>query len=76
MAGNILEYKGYQAIIEFSSEDSALYGKVIDIDDKILFEIEDPNLAFEVFKNTIDWYLELCKEEGITPDKTFKEELK
>lgn len=72
MANNILEYKGYQAIIEFSSEDCALYGKVLDIDDKILFEIEDPNSAFEVFKATIDEYLEFCEEEGKTPDKPYK----
>lgn len=61
MANNIFEYKGYRASIEFSAEDSTLYGKVLDIDDKILFEIENPNLAFEVFKATIDEYLESRK---------------
>lgn len=72
MMNNIIEYKGYQSIIEFSVEDMTLFGKVLDIDDKIIFEIENPNDAFSVFKEVIDDYLEFCKENDKVPCKPYK----
>lgn len=72
MAKNILEYKGYQSIIEFSAEDMTLFGRVLDIDDKIIFEIENPNDALSVFKEVIDEYLEFCEENDKEPCKPYK----
>lgn len=69
---NIIEYKGYQAVIEYSAEDATLFGKVMDIDDRILFEIEDPSKAEEVFKDVIEDYLEMCKEVSKEPCKPYK----
>ncbi|MBQ9482773.1 MAG: type II toxin-antitoxin system HicB family antitoxin [Ruminiclostridium sp.] len=67
-----IEYKGYQALIEYSVEDSVLYGKVLDIDDKIIFEIERPSDAAKIFKDVIDDYLELCRETNKEPNKPYK----
>lgn len=69
---NIIEYKGYQAIIEYSAEDATLFGKVLDVDDKIVFEIENPSEASEVFREIIDDYLEFCKENNKEPCKPYK----
>lgn len=69
---NIIEYNGYQAVIEYSAEDATLFGKVMDIDDRILFEIEDPGKAEEVFKDVIEDYLEMCKEVSKEPCKPYK----
>lgn len=59
---NIIDYRGYRAIIEFSAEDSTLFGKVIDIDDKIIFEVDNPCNAKSIFQKVIDDYIELRKE--------------
>lgn len=60
--GNVIDYRGYRAVIEFSAEDSTLFGKVMDIDDKIIFEINNPSDAKSIFKEVIDDYIKLCKE--------------
>lgn len=60
---NIIEYNGYQAVIEYSVEDATLFGKVMDVDDIILFEIEDPGKAKEVFKDVIEDYIKT--KEGV-----------
>ncbi len=46
-------------LIEYSAEDSTLFGKVLDVDDKIIFEIDNPSEASSVFKAVIDDYMEL-----------------
>jgi len=69
---NILEYKGYQAIIEYSAIDAALFGRVMDIEDEIIFEIENPSEAERIFKEVVDDYLEMCKEVNKEPDKPYK----
>ena len=69
---NIIEYKGYQALIEFSAEDTTLFGKVLDVDDKIIFEIDNPSDAKLIFKEVIDDYLEFCKENNKEPCKPYR----
>lgn len=59
----ILEYRGIRCVIKYSEEDSQLYGKIINVDDLILFEIEDPLCVFETFKNTVDEYFDLLEKE-------------
>ncbi len=72
MANKVLEYKGYQAEIEFDYEDSTLYGKVLDIEDHILFEIDNPQEAQQQFEETIEDYIFMCEENGKKPCKPFK----
>ena len=69
---NIVEYRGYQAVIEYSAKDATLFGKVMDIDDRIIFEIEDPSKTEEIFKSVIDDYIEMCKEVSKEPCKPYK----
>lgn len=69
---NYLEYKGYSGSIEYSPEDSLLFGKVLGIKGLISYEGETGRLLEEDFKNAIDTYLADCKEEGKTPEKPFK----
>ena len=69
---NILVYNGYRAVIEFSTEDMALFGKVLDIDDKVIFEIDTPDEAESIFHEVIDDYLEFCKENNKEPCRPYK----
>jgi predicted HicB family RNase H-like nuclease len=67
-----LEYKGYTGSIEYSPEDSLLYGNVMGIRGLLSYEGETGKLLEEDFKEAIDSYLTDCKEEGKTPEKPFK----
>ena len=68
---NILQYKGYFTKIEYSVEDRILYGKIEGIKDLVNFESESVDEIEQEFKNAVDDYLELCKEIGQEPDKTY-----
>lgn len=68
---NLIEYKGFYAKIEYSSEDNILFGKVQDVTDSIIFEIDDPKKTNDIFHQVIDDYLQMCEEIGKEPCKSF-----
>jgi predicted HicB family RNase H-like nuclease len=67
-----LEYKSYTGSIEYSKEDDLLYGKVLGINGLISYEGKTGKELESDFKEAIDTYLTVCKNEGITPEKPFK----
>jgi predicted HicB family RNase H-like nuclease len=69
---NYIEYKGYRGIIEYSDQDSVLYGKIIGIDDLVIFEGTSVEEIKSAFINVVNDYLETCKELGKNPEKEFK----
>ena len=72
MKKNILEYKGYHAIVEFDAETFVLRGKIEGINDFVNFESDDPRLIEEEFRTAVDDYLEFCQLMGKEPDKEYK----
>lgn len=58
---NTLEYKGYVGSLEFSEEDSLLFGKVLGIRSLISYEGESANELLEDFHQAVDDYLSLCE---------------
>lgn len=69
---NYLEYKGYLGTVEFSADDKVFFGKIQGINDLILFEGESVSELENSFKESVDDYMETCKEIGKEPNKTFK----
>ena len=69
---NMMEYKGYQGSVEFSAEDKIFFGKIDALRDLVSFEGTDVASLEKAFKEAVDDYLELCKEEGRDPDKPYK----
>lgn len=69
---DFLTYKGYHGTVAYSSVDEVFYGKVFGINDLVTFEGSSVNELKESFKESIDDYLETCKQLGKQPDKTFK----
>ena len=72
MKKNILEYKGYHAIIEFDVESFILRGKIEGINDFVNFESDDPKAIEQEFHLAVDDYLEFCQVVGKEPDKEYK----
>lgn len=70
--GNLLSYKGYNGTVEYSKEDSCLFGKVIGIKSLLSYEGDSVKELEEDFQNVIDEYLEDCKVRGVDPEHPYK----
>ena len=66
-----LEYKGYQARIEFDGEDKIFVGHIAGIRAIVGFHGESVAELEAAFADAVDDYLEHCKEKGITPQRPY-----
>lgn len=67
-----MEYKGYHADIRYSDEDRMFVGEVFGLNDSIGFHGASVDELEEMFHQSVDNYLEMCREFGKEPDKEFK----
>jgi len=67
-----MHYRGYEGSVEFSEEDRTLHGRLEFIRDLVTFEGRDVDSLETAFREAVDDYLDLCREEGRTPDQPFK----
>lgn len=72
MTKNSMEYSGYHARIEYSSEDKCFVGKVLGIEDTLVFDGESVAELEAMFHECVDDYLAMCREMGRKPDREFK----
>lgn len=67
-----LHYKGYTGSVEYSDEDSCLYGQVLGMSqDLISYEGKDVDELRKDFEGAIDDYISSCKARGIEPRKPY-----
>ncbi len=64
-----LQYNDYIGSIEYNKEDNLFYGKVLYLNDTILFEGETIKKLIKDFEAGVDHYLDVCKAEGVEPNK-------
>jgi len=69
---NQLHYNGYTGSVAFTEEDGVFHGKVLGISDLISYEGESVQALTAEFRESIDEYLEFCKENGREPDAPFQ----
>lgn len=63
-----LKYKGYQGSVEFSSEDNCFFGKILGLKGTLIsYEGTSVESIRKDFEDAVDYYLDSCKERGITP---------
>ena len=67
-----MEYRGYHASIDFDADDGIFVGEVFGITDSLSFHGTSVEELKQMFEQSIDNYLELCKKIGKEPDKEFK----
>ncbi len=67
----MLEYRGYTGNVEFDSEASLFHGEVLDTRDVITFQGTSVDELEEAFRESIEDYLEFCRERDEEPDKPF-----
>lgn len=67
----MMEYKGYLGHVTFDDEADIFHGDVINTRDVITFQGKSVKEIHQAFRESIDEYLDWCKERGKTPDKPF-----
>jgi predicted HicB family RNase H-like nuclease len=67
----MMKYKGYTGVLEIDQEAGILFGEVLGLRDVITFQGETVAEARTSFRDSIDFYLELCTKQGKPPEKPF-----
>lgn len=66
---NAMKYKGYTARMDFDAEDNILVGKILDIEDIIVFHAESVHEFQTAFHAAIDDYMAACEKLKQKPEK-------
>jgi predicted HicB family RNase H-like nuclease len=66
-----LEYKGYIGVIEYDDDAEIFHGEVINLRDVITFQGESVHELRQALRDSVDEYVEFCRERGEDPEKPF-----
>ena len=67
----VMEYQGYIGAIEYDEEQEIFHGRVVNTRDVITFEGRSVEELQRALADSIEDYVEMCKEEGAEPEKPF-----
>ena len=67
----MIEYKGFIGTVEFDSEAHIFHGEVINTKDIITFQGKSVKEIEKAFRDSVQDYLDWCKEEGVEPEKPY-----
>jgi len=67
----MLRYKHYSGIVEYDDHGKIFTGEVIGLKDVITFQGRTAEELERSFRESIDFYLELCARDGASPDRPF-----
>ncbi len=67
----MLEYKGYIGDATFDSVAHLFHGEIINTRDVITFQGTSVEELEKAFRDSIDDYLEWCREDGVEPEKPY-----
>jgi predicted HicB family RNase H-like nuclease len=66
-----MKYKNYIGVVEYDDEGKIFVGEVIGLRDVVTFQGCSATELEKSFKQSIDLYLEMCKRDGVEPQKPF-----
>lgn len=72
---NQLQYKGYIGMASVDTEENILYGEVVNTRDVITFQGTCVEELKQAFIDSIEDYLDFCRERGEEPEKPFSGKL-
>jgi predicted HicB family RNase H-like nuclease len=64
-----MQYKGYEAVIEYDESDRLFFGRVINIEDIIVFDGLSVDELEQAFKTVIEQYLADCQTLNKNPNQ-------
>ena len=68
---NTLLYKGYQGRFDYDPDADIFHGEVLHLNDVVTFQGRSIDELKNALSDSVDDYLELCKEVGKEPEKPF-----
>ena len=68
---NTLEYKGYWTVVEYSTEDHILHGRIEGIRDVVNYESDTIDGVEAAFHEAVDDYLLYCQDLGVDPERPY-----
>lgn len=69
---DMMSYKSYFGSVHYSDDDQVFHGKLEFLRALITYEGTNVQSLRKSFREAVDDYLELCKQENIKPEKPFK----
>jgi len=66
---NIMTLNGYKAKIEYDPEIDMFRGEILNLNGGADFYGKNPDELREEFNNSLEVFLDVCKEKGISPTK-------
>jgi predicted HicB family RNase H-like nuclease len=66
-----MNYKGYEATVEYDGDAEIFHGEVADLRDVITFQGKSVAELKKAFAGSIEDYLAFCEERGEEPEKPF-----
>src|ERR1700722_18405323 len=70
-----MKYKGYHGKVNYDEEARLFHGEVVGLRDVITFQGTSVDELEQAFQDSVDEYLEFCKELGRPPEKPFSGKL-
>ena len=67
----MLIHKGYHGKVEFDEEAGLFHGEIVDLRDVVTFQGKSVAELEQAFRDSIDDYLDFCRQRGEEPDKPF-----
>ncbi len=67
----MMEYKGYIGVVEYDSEAKLFHGDIVNTRDVITFQGKTVDEIETAFRESIEDYINWCKEEGVEPEKPY-----
>jgi len=67
----MLKYKDYIGDIEYDAEGKIFTGEVLGLRTVLTFQGRTAEEIEESFKQTIDLYPEMCREDGVSPERPY-----
>ena len=67
----MLKYKNYLGLVEYDAEGKIFTGEVLGLRDVITFQGRTPEELEDSFRQSIDFYLEMCARDKVSPEKPF-----
>ena len=73
---SLMNYKGFTAKIEFSADDNVFVGRLIEIDDIVMFEAETVDGLKTAFEEAVDFHIEVCEKQSKETKKKYSGNLR
>lgn len=70
-----MKYKDYEATVKFDEDAKVFYGEVVNTRDVITFQGNSVEKLKRAFEDSVEDYLEFCRERGEEPNQPFSGKL-